>query len=201
MVYEREYYQVKKILLCSGSEKNIDSLTLLIKSFSDVEVITAVSAGEARKAIAEGTDDDLSVVINTPLSDEQGVEMAVQAADKLSVPVLIITGEETVRRSGSVLLEHGITVLSRPVDKKTFICSVEVLMTVGVIMSRLRAETYSLKDSLDEVKLVNRAKAMLISNLNMTEAQAHRYVEKQAMDLRQSKKTIAQNILKTYYNK
>ena len=68
-------------------------------------------------------------------------------------------------------------------------------------MARLRQESLKLRESLDEIRLVNRAKAMLISNLNMTEAQAHRYIEKQAMDLRQNRKVIAQNILKTYYNK
>ena len=32
----------------------------------------------------------------------------------------------------------------------------------------------------------------------MSESQAHRYIEKQAMDLRVTKKEIAENILKTY---
>jgi response regulator NasT len=32
----------------------------------------------------------------------------------------------------------------------------------------------------------------------MTEGQAHRYIEKQAMDMRTPRKEIAENILKTY---
>ena len=32
----------------------------------------------------------------------------------------------------------------------------------------------------------------------MTEAEAHRYIEKQAMDLRLSRKEVAENIIHTY---
>ncbi len=51
---------------------------------------------------------------------------------------------------------------------------------------------------MEETKLVNRAKCVLIQNLKLTESQAHRYIEKQAMDTRQTKKEIAQKILTTY---
>ena len=49
-----------------------------------------------------------------------------------------------------------------------------------------------------EVRLVARAKCILMQYLNMTEAQAHRYIEKQAMDMRLSRLNVAENILKTY---
>ena len=45
---------------------------------------------------------------------------------------------------------------------------------------------------------MNRAKWLLIECLNMTEAEAHRYIEKQAMDLRISRREAAENIIKTY---
>ena len=39
---------------------------------------------------------------------------------------------------------------------------------------------------------------LLRIDLNMTEQQAHRYIEKQSMDMRQSRLITAQKILKTY---
>ena len=51
---------------------------------------------------------------------------------------------------------------------------------------------------MNEVRIINRAKCCLIEYLKMTEPQAHRYIEKQAMDLRQTKREIAESILKTY---
>ena len=46
--------------------------------------------------------------------------------------------------------------------------------------------------------MVNRAKWILISELKMSEPDAHRYIEKQAMDCCVTKQTIAEDIIKTY---
>ena len=51
---------------------------------------------------------------------------------------------------------------------------------------------------MEEIRLVNRAKWLLIGELNMTEQEAHRYIEKQAMDRCVTKRVIAEQILSTY---
>lgn len=63
---------------------------------------------------------------------------------------------------------------------------------------RLRAENDKLQKKMDELRLISRAKCVLSAYLNMSEEQAHKYLEKQAMDLRMSKVEVAMNILKTY---
>ena len=196
----RSVNMMKNILLCAGSDKNLEALSALVKSFIAAEVATVTSAADARRHISEFPETDL-VIINTPLSDEQGVEMTVQMSENDFVPTVLVTGKETYDRSGAMIKARGVEVICRPVDKKTFCTAVEAMLTAGVVVARLKQESRELRESLEEIRLVNRAKAMLISNLNMTEAQAHRYIEKQAMDLRKGKKIIAQNILKTYYNK
>lgn len=54
------------------------------------------------------------------------------------------------------------------------------------------------KKSADEIRLIERAKEVLIEYLKMTEAQAHRYIEKQAMDMRITRREVAESIIKTY---
>ena len=51
---------------------------------------------------------------------------------------------------------------------------------------------------MEEIRIVNKAKWTLIDNLKMTEEEAHRYIEKQAMNERATKRKIAENIIKTY---
>ena len=63
---------------------------------------------------------------------------------------------------------------------------------------RLEDENKKLQQKISEVRIVDRAKCILIQHLEMTERQAHHYIEKQSMDLRQSRIVTAQNILKTY---
>ena len=59
-------------------------------------------------------------------------------------------------------------------------------------------ETTKLKGKLKELKLVDRAKWILIDQLKMSETQAHKYIEKQAMDRCVKREEIAENIIRTY---
>ncbi len=59
-------------------------------------------------------------------------------------------------------------------------------------------EKLKLENSLQEERLVNRAKCILMQYLNMSESQAHRYIEVQSMQLRQTRLQTAESILKTY---
>ena len=45
---------------------------------------------------------------------------------------------------------------------------------------------------------MERAKYVLIEHLGFSEEQAHRYIEKQAMDRRMTRRGIAEGILNTY---
>lgn len=51
---------------------------------------------------------------------------------------------------------------------------------------------------MDEIRIVNRAKWVLITQLKMDEAQAHHYIERQAMDTRTSRREVAESVIKTY---
>ena len=64
----------------------------------------------------------------------------------------------------------------------------------------VQKENVRLKKQIDDIRLINRAKYILMEYLSMTEAQAHRYLEKQAMDMRITKAEVAKSILSTYEN-
>ena len=76
--------------------------------------------------------------------------------------------------------------------------SLRVLCALRERLRKLEAKQQSVEERMEEIRLVNRAKWLLIQCLNMTEAQAHRYIEKQSMDTRVSKREVAQDIIKTY---
>ena len=66
------------------------------------------------------------------------------------------------------------------------------------VVTVIWSENAALHNKLSELRLVNRAKCVLIQYLGIGEAQAHRYIEKQAMDQRVSKRGLAEIIIKTY---
>ena len=57
---------------------------------------------------------------------------------------------------------------------------------------------YLSRKKIEEIRIVDRAKLILIQVLKMTEPQAQHYIEKQSMDLRQTRLTTAESILRTY---
>ena len=50
-------------------------------------------------------------------------------------------------------------------------------------------------DVLEETKLVGRAKIILMEKMRITEPEAHRYIEKEAMDSRRTRKEVAESII------
>ena len=61
----------------------------------------------------------------------------------------------------------------------------------------MEQKTASFEEKMAEIRLVNRAKCLLIERKAMTEQEAHRWIEKQAMDRCVSRKVIAEQILQT----
>ena len=59
-------------------------------------------------------------------------------------------------------------------------------------------ELDALQEKIAQVRLVSRAKCCLIEREGMTEADAHRLIEKRAMDTRRDRAEIAQEILDSY---
>ena len=67
-------------------------------------------------------------------------------------------------------------------------------------LEKMEKKNHTLMEKMADIRTVNRAKWLLIENVNMTEKDAHYYIEKQAMDMRLSRKEVAQNIIRTYDN-
>ena len=65
-------------------------------------------------------------------------------------------------------------------------------------LRKFEKKTLSLEEKIESIRYVNRAKLLLVQELNMDEADAHRYIEKQAMDRCVPKLEIAKEIIKTY---
>lgn len=129
------------------------------------------------------------LIINAPLRDSD--ENALCALRDMDV--LYLAPEASYEAICQRLNPRGIFVLSKPVSPHLFTQTIAILAAARAKLSRLQGR-------LEEVRVVERAKWALIRTLNMTEAQAHRYIEKQAMDLRITRRAVAENIVKTYEN-
>ncbi|MCI6581494.1 MAG: ANTAR domain-containing protein [Oscillospiraceae bacterium] len=185
-----------KTLIISGSEQALSLLSDLMKSYNGSQIVSASSGNEARRLINR-TDFDM-VIISTPLPDEFGNELAATIAEKTSAGVMLICKSDIAEEISEKVEVHGVCVLAKPLNKTLFFHSVKLLQATRARMLSVMKEYSKLQTKIEESRLINRAKCILIQYLKLTEPQAHRYIEKQAMDQRISKLEVAKNILKTY---
>lgn len=195
------------LLIVSSSDKSIGLLSQLINSWAVTKITSTKSSGEARRLI-NTIDYDL-VLINTPLSDEFGDELSIAITEMSSSGVILIIQNELADEISAKVSDYGVLVVSKPISRQLFYQALKLalaskkrmsglILTSKEKMSGLISENNLLQKKIEEIRLVTRAKCVLIQYLNMTEEQAHRYIEKQAMDMRTTRKDISQNILKNY---
>ena len=88
--------------------------------------------------------------------------------------------------------------LSKPFSTAFFVQAMHMAAAGNHRLLRARQENARLQEKIAQVRLVSRAKCCLVEHEHMTEAEAHRYIEKQAMDRCIPKRSIAEEIVKTY---
>ena len=96
------------------------------------------------------------------------------------------------------LLPSGAATLAKPVSGQSLGQSLRLLCAMRERMKVVRERQGTVEEKIEEIRLVNRAKWLLIECLHMTEPEAHRYITRQAMEQRTSKKEIAENVIRTY---
>ena len=158
---------------------------------------TAVIQGgaEARRLILGETPPDI-VIVNTPLADEFGQELAESAAEETGAVTLLLCLGDIADDLADRLSESGVIVLSKPVNRDQLGEAIRLAMD-GNPFSEEKESTEVLRRIAD-IRLINRAKSVLMKNLHFTEPQAHRHLEKQAMNNRCTRRQAAEQIIKTY---
>ena len=179
------------------SAQGLDKLRRALASVGFLNAASAASGGEARRAAAQDTWP--LVVINAPLPDETGLELAMELTGTLSAVVLLVRAELMSMVYGPAT-EAGVLVVSKPIIPQVLQQSVQLAAATHNRLQTLSRENEKLHRKLDEIRLVDRAKCLLIERRHLSEAEAHRAIEKQAMDLRRTRGDIAQSILKAYEN-
>ena len=154
------------------------------------------SGAEARRRMTE-SDFEL-IVVNSPLPDEFGHEVCINAVEKTDAGVVFLVKAAQAEQLLGPLSEQGVLLLSKPFSTAFFVQAMNMAAAGHHRLLRARQENARLQEKIAQVRLVSRAKCCLVEHEHMTEAEAHRYIEKQAMDTRRDRTEIAQEVLENY---
>jgi len=188
--------QAYSVLVVSSSEKFNAALpdVFPVPTFSPVQMVSSVSV--AKRAIAERDFD--FVVVNSPVGDDVGIRFSIDAVVSSNSVILFLAKTEQYDLAYEKLAEHGVFLLQKPFSRQIFSIALDWLISAREGLRKNQKKTLSIEEKMNEIRLVNRAKWLLISELKMTEPNAHRYIEKQAMDRCIPRTKVAEEIIKTY---
>ena len=181
-------------LVVSPPGKVGDALNELLTDSRCSPVMTAVDAASARRVLAEFDFD--FVFVNSPLPDESGVRFAAELTESGASVVLLLVRAEMIGEIDERVSRRGVFTLAKPTSKQTLAEAVRWMRAARERLRNSEKKTLTLEEKMAEIRLINRAKWALIASRGMDEAEAHRYIEKQAMDRCISKRAVAEEIVK-----
>ena len=188
---ERRY----SVLLVSSSPKFNESMLALLPE-SRFYPVTAVSdVSGARRRLLESKYD--IVIINAPLPDDFGIMLALDMSET-NMGILLMVKNDVFSQVAYKVEDNGVFTLSKPLSAHYFYSALKLVSAYNKKLRKIEEKTKSLKEKMADIRVVNRAKWLLMEKLNLSEKDAHYYIEKQAMDLRIPRREVAGNIIRTY---
>jgi response regulator NasT len=158
------------------------------------EVVGETGRGDEAIELVRRLEPDLAILdIKMPGLD--GLAAAREISTEKKAAVLILTAFsqrdliEQARDAGALAY------LVKPFQKSELIPAVEVALGRFNEIRALADQNLSLAEQLETRKLVDRAKGRLMDNFGLSEADAFRFVQKTAMDTRQTLKAVAQSVI------
>lgn len=157
------------------------------------ELTTTSDFNEARRLATERS---FNIII-ADSGDGYDTDFAINLADSYSSILLLVPNEHFDEISYRVE-GYGILTITKPFEPFYLYNMMKIAIAVQYKVQVLSSQTTKLKVKMEEIKQVNRAKMLLMQNMNMSEQEAHRYIEKEAMDRGMKKTAISEKIIKTY---
>ena len=189
----REENRQPSILIVSGSEQFDACIRKALsgKRYSSVEF--RKNAAAARRSMLDREYD--LVVINCPLPDEFGHEFAYDVTERGNSSVLLAVPEEIFADVQEHVTDSGILTITKPADPNRLEKAIRFLAAIQNRFYKLEKKIQTVSEKMEEMRIVNKAKLVLMEKRHMTEEEAHRLIGREAMNHGVSRRRIAEQIL------
>ncbi len=185
---------MEKILVVSSDQKTSEVLVNILRDSFRILPKVVESAYQAKMRLESNFDYEL-VIINTPLMDEVGINFAQNIIEKTTANCILLVKQEIFEKISEPAEKLGIILIGKPFDKTLLY---QVIKTVNIAVNRslkLYREKMRLEERIGEIKVIDKAKFMLMEYKNMTENEAHYYLGQYAMTKRKKKSVVASEII------
>ena len=186
--------QRSSVLIAAQSEKiAVQIRGILPAGFGHVTFQPSIA--RVKQTLTEERTDLL--IIYTPLSDDSGIQSILDLATKYpAMSVLLIVSKEAYQQVLYRAGDSGISVLARPISTGSFLSAIQMLQAMNRKIQRLLEENARLQRKLEDERYVSRAKALLIEKQGMSESEAHKYLEREAMNGSVTRREVALKVIR-----
>ncbi len=135
------------------------------------------------------------VITDICMPDMDGLDAAQEVYDREPVPVIVISGYHDPEVIARAEKKHILAYLVKPIKQEDLEPAITIAMTRFQEFRELRQETDNLRQALEDRKLIERAKGVIMKQRKIDEAEAFRRLQKIARDKNRKLVEIAQMIL------
>ncbi|MCR5594454.1 MAG: ANTAR domain-containing protein [Lachnospiraceae bacterium] len=181
------------VLIVSSSEKMNNFISKVLPGQIHGALEIRQSASTARRELLEREYD--VIMINIPLPDETATDLAIDLSSSCSCAIILVAPADISEDISERVTDYGIAVIAKPVNAKSVSRSIRLMSAIRDKYKKVEKKAQSLEDKMEEIRLVNRAKLILIEKKGMSEDAAHRFIGKAAMDRGLTKRAVAEEII------
>lgn len=158
------------------------------------DVVGQAGDGARAVALAEELRPDL-VILDVKMPVLDGIAAAELIAGQRIAPVVILTAfaqRDLVERARDA---GAMAYLVKPFSQSDLVPAIEMAVSRFAEVTLLEREVADLQERLETRKAVDRAKSILQQQLELSEPDAFRWIQKTAMDLRLSMRQVAEGVV------
>ncbi|MES9238561.1 response regulator [Cutibacterium acnes] len=158
------------------------------------EIVGQASDGEEAVRLANELEPDL-IVMDVKMPKMDGITAADKIAEDRICAVVMLTAfsqRDLIKRAKEA---GAMAYVVKPFDASDVIPAIEIAMACFAEIRGVEDEVMDLEERLESRKIVDQAKGILQTSLDLTEPEAFRWIQKTAMDLRKSMREVAQGVI------
>jgi two-component system, response regulator PdtaR len=184
----------RSILICDDEPLIRMNLKSMLTDLGFDEIL---ECGDGAKAVelALASFPDLAI-LDVAMPGMDGITAAIETKKKLKIPIMLLTSacdSATVKRASA----SGIAAfLTKPLRQQDLLPAIEIALQHVEEVENLKEKIYDLRELIENRKIIEKAKGVLMEKSHVSEADAYRLMQKEAMDKRKSLLQIAVGILK-----
>jgi len=138
------------------------------------------------------------VIADSDLASINGIKLAEILDEEDIAPVIVITGPSNEGLWVDLSQPQKIFLLQRPITKAGLLQTIQIALISYHRQKNLKEEIKKLKEQLEDRKIIEKAKGMIMDKYGITEKEAYRLLQRRSMDTGTPLRELAKAIILTH---